>query len=107
MRVGSVLRGCALAGLLCVMACGGAPGPDPMVPKNASSPSDAPAASSASGASLDGAALYAANCSSCHADSKKHTIAAEIHKAIDGNAGKMGRLSGLTTAQIDAIAMAP
>jgi mono/diheme cytochrome c family protein len=107
MRVGSVFRGCALASVLCVTACGGAPGPDPKVAQNASSPSEAPAGSSASSASLDGAALYAANCSSCHADSKRHTIASEIHKAIDGNEGKMGRLSGLTAAQIDAIAAAP
>jgi cytochrome c5 len=107
MRSASVFYGCALASLLCMTACGGAPGPDPKAAPNASSPTEAPAGSSASGASLDGAALYAANCSSCHAESKKHTVASEIHKAIDGNTGKMGRLSGLTAAQVDAIAAAP
>lgn len=95
--LGSLLGGCALAGLLCVAACGGAPAHSPRMAENGS----------AGAASVDGAALYAANCSSCHGDSKKHAAAADVHKAIDGNLGEMGSLKGLTAAQIDAIAAAP
>lgn len=58
----------------------------------------------------DGVALYAANCASCHgalAASTKHLAAAgNIQSAIDSNWGGMGRLSNLTTVQIDAIATA-
>jgi mono/diheme cytochrome c family protein len=93
--LGALLVGCALSGLLSVAACGGAPAQDPTTMAQSGS---------AGGASADGAALYAANCASCHGDSKKHSSAAEIHKAIDENLGKMGSLKSLTAPQIDAIA---
>ncbi|MGE5809215.1 MAG: c-type cytochrome [Nitrospirota bacterium] len=59
-------------------------------------------------ASLDGAALYADNCSSCHGtlamSSKGGALASAIQAAIAGNFGGMGRFSNLTTAQLQAIA---
>ena len=103
LSLGAVFRVCAFAGVLCATACGGAPAHDPTVPENASAPSEVGAGSTAT---IDGAALYAANCASCHGDSKKHSGATEIHKAIDGDKGKMGTLKGLTAPQIDAIAAA-
>lgn len=108
-RLGSTLVGGALAALLCVTACGGAPAAhDPIMAENASPSTAAPAGGSGGGAtSVNGAALYSANCSSCHGDSKKHAAASNIQKAIDGNIGKMGSLKSLTAAQIDAIAAAP
>jgi mono/diheme cytochrome c family protein len=60
--------------------------------------------------SLDGAALYTANCSSCHGplatSSKKGATAAMIQTGISGNYGGMGQFSILTTAQIQALAAA-
>lgn len=60
--------------------------------------------------SLDGAALYTANCSSCHnplaTSSKKGATADMIQTGISGNYGGMGQFSILTTAQIQAIAAA-
>ena len=60
----------------------------------------------------DGAALYSANCASCHGtlatSSKLGTTAAAIQAAIDGNVGGMGSTSlmALTAAEVDAIAAA-
>ena len=59
---------------------------------------------------IDGAALYAGNCSSCHGalatSSKQGRTAAQIQSAINGNTGGMGSLSSLSTAQVQAIATA-
>ncbi len=59
---------------------------------------------------VDGAALYAANCSSCHgplaSSSKAGASAAAIQSAIQKNTGGMGKLSTLTALQIQAIAAA-
>lgn len=63
-------------------------------------------------AQLDGAQLYANNCTTCHgADAQglpggdvRGASAAEIQAAIDGNTGGMGSLSSLTTAEVVAIA---
>jgi mono/diheme cytochrome c family protein len=61
-------------------------------------------------ASLDGAALYGDNCSSCHGalatSSKGGALVSAIQAAISGNFGGMGRFSNLTTAQLQAIANA-
>ncbi|MHB8846403.1 MAG: c-type cytochrome [Nitrospirota bacterium] len=61
-------------------------------------------------ASVDGAALYASNCSSCHgtlaASSKKGATASAIQSAITNNRGGMGSLSTLTAEQIAAISAA-
>src|SRR6185369_4912962 len=58
--------------------------------------------------SLDGAALYTANCSSCHGSlatsGKGGALASAIQAAIAGNYGGMGRFSNLTSAQLQAIA---
>ncbi len=106
-RLCSGLVGCALAALLCVTACGGAPAAnDPTMAENAPTSSAAHGGSSLGGTPVDGPALYAAHCSSCHGESKKHSTAAAIQKAIDGNEGKMGSLKGLTAAQVAAIASA-
>jgi len=61
------------------------------------------------GGTLDGATLYTNNCSGCHGplatSSKLNRTAAQIQAAIDGNAGNvMGSLSGLTAAEVQAIA---
>ena len=57
---------------------------------------------------LDGAALYEANCSSCHGhlatSGKSGALAAAIQAAIASNYGGMGKFSNLTTAQLQAIA---
>ena len=62
----------------------------------------------ATAASLDGAALYADNCSSCHGplatSGKGGALASAIQAAIASNSGGMGRFSNLTTAQLQAIA---
>jgi V8-like Glu-specific endopeptidase len=55
---------------------------------------------------LDGAALYAKNCSSCHGDNKKGSSADRIQHAIDSDKGGMGSLN-LTADEIAAIASAP
>jgi len=59
---------------------------------------------------VDGAALYASNCSSCHSalatSSKKGQTAADIQSAISSNTGGMGSLSTLTALQVQAIATA-
>lgn len=61
---------------------------------------------------LDGTALYAANCSSnaCHgplaSSNKRGVTAAQIRTGITNNSGGMGSLSGLTDAQLSAIATA-
>ena len=58
---------------------------------------------------LDGAALYASNCSSgnCHgalaSSTKRGKTAAQIRSAINANTGGMGGLSTLTDAQLLAI----
>jgi mono/diheme cytochrome c family protein len=59
----------------------------------------------------DGATLYANNCQSCHGplatSSKLNRSATQIQSAINNNAGGvMGSLSGLTAAQVQAIATA-
>ena len=60
---------------------------------------------------LDGAALYASNCSSCHGAitsirsmPASNRTAADFRRAINGNKGGMGFLSVLTDAQLQAIA---
>jgi len=59
--------------------------------------------------SIDGAALYTTDCSSCHGplatSSKKNATAAQIQSGIS-SIGAMGQFSSLTTAQIQAIAAA-
>jgi mono/diheme cytochrome c family protein len=61
-------------------------------------------------ATTDGAALYASNCRSCHGAMASSTVntrtASAITTAIRNNTGGMGSLSGLTSAQITAIATA-
>jgi cyclophilin family peptidyl-prolyl cis-trans isomerase/mono/diheme cytochrome c family protein len=63
---------------------------------------------SATTSTLDGVALYSANCASCHnalaSSTKKGKTAAQIQAAITANTGNMGTLSTLTAAQIQAIA---
>jgi mono/diheme cytochrome c family protein len=58
-------------------------------------------------ASSDGAALYTNNCSSCHSALANTSVggasASEIRSAISNNKGGMGKLSSLTTAQIQTI----
>ncbi len=58
--------------------------------------------------SVDGPALYASQCASCHqplaASTKGGATLARIQGAISGNAGGMGYLSILSTAQLEAIA---
>jgi len=57
---------------------------------------------------LDGVALYASNCASCHGplatSTKLGRTAAQIQSAITNNVGGMGFLSSLTPAQVQAIA---
>ncbi|MFL5262515.1 MAG: c-type cytochrome [Anaeromyxobacteraceae bacterium] len=59
---------------------------------------------------IDGAALYTQSCSGCHGalatSSKRGVTSAQIQAAIAANRGGMGSLSGLSTAQVDAIAAA-
>jgi mono/diheme cytochrome c family protein len=59
---------------------------------------------------IDGAALYTQSCAGCHGalatSSKRGATSAQIQAAIAANRGGMGSLSGLSTAQIDAIAAA-
>ena len=59
---------------------------------------------------VNGASLYAGNCSSCHGaladSSKKGSTAAAIQAAIAANTGNMGSLSKLTALEIQAIATA-
>lgn len=63
-----------------------------------------------SGVSLDGVALYAANCASCHnplaTSTKPNRSFAQIKAAITGNTGGMASVGALTDAQIQAIATA-
>ncbi len=59
---------------------------------------------------LDGAALYASNCASCHGplatSAKRGRTALAIQNAINANTGNMGFLSTLIPAQVQAIATA-
>ncbi len=59
---------------------------------------------------LDGAALYTANCATCHGPLATSTVqgasTATISAAIASNLGGMGKFSNLTSAQIEAIATA-
>lgn len=68
----------------------------------------APATPVTTPAPVDGAALYASKCASCHrqlaSSNKKGTTAAQIQAAITNDIGNMGILSGLTDADIQAIA---
>jgi mono/diheme cytochrome c family protein len=60
-------------------------------------------------ATIDGAALYTADCAGCHGalpGSKKGSSAATIQNAINMNYGGMGQFSNLTAAQVAAIATA-
>jgi mono/diheme cytochrome c family protein/chitodextrinase len=56
----------------------------------------------------DGQTLYANNCSGCHGplatSSKLNKTASQIQAAINANTGGMGGLSGLSSAQVQAIA---
>jgi len=63
------------------------------------------ASASAPAPVLDGAALYATYCNSCHGASKRGKTVAAIQGAIAANRGGMGSLSTLTTAQITAISL--
>ncbi len=69
-----------------------------------------PAGPGTGGGTADGAALYAANCQSCHGALATSQVrgesASSIREAIADNEGGMGALSGLTTTQISAIAAA-
>ena len=58
---------------------------------------------------IDGTALYAQYCASCHGNSKKGATASLTQNAINTNVGGMGTpsLKALTPAQIQAIATAP
>ncbi len=53
---------------------------------------------------LDGQALYTQYCNGCHGTAKQGKTALAIQGAIDANIGGMGSLSGLTAAQVAAIA---
>lgn len=70
--------------------------------KNGPSEGPAPAPSP-----LDGAALYASKCASCHgqlgSSDVKGTTVSKTQSAIDKNAGGMGTLSNLSAAEIQAI----
>src|SRR6185369_7118014 len=59
-------------------------------------------------AALDGAALYAANCASCHGalanSGKKGATVNRIQTAISNNTGGMGTLSSLNADQVQAVA---
>jgi mono/diheme cytochrome c family protein len=62
---------------------------------------------------IDGAALYASNCASCHGAitairsmPASNRNAADFRRAINANRGGMGFLSTLTDAQLQAIAAA-
>ena len=60
---------------------------------------------------IDGAALYTSNCQACHGPiapifSRNSRDATRIQNAIDTNRGRMGSLSSLTPAQVQAIAAA-
>ncbi|NVN91651.1 MAG: cytochrome c [Desulfuromonadales bacterium] len=63
-----------------------------------------------SGVSLDGVALYAANCASCHnqlaTSTKLNRSFLQIKTAITSNSGGMASLGALSDAQIQAIAAA-
>lgn len=90
--------------------CTAAPTPTPVPtgptptpgPTTAPTPTPAPATS--------GEALYAGNCQSCHGPlattSRRGSSARKIQEAIKENEGGMGVLSGLSSAQIKAIACA-
>src|SRR5512143_2197130 len=74
----------------------------------AAATSSSPTSTTSSSTSLDGAALYTDNCSSCHgalsASSKRGATVSMIQTAISNNFGGMGKFSKLTSAQIQAIA---
>jgi hypothetical protein len=78
--------------------------PPPVTPPPVTPPPVTPPA-------LDGAALYSTNCSSCHGAITairsmpvSNRNATDFRRAIDANRGGMGFLSGLTDAQLQAIA---
>ena len=78
--------------------------PPPVTPPPVTPPPVTPPA-------LDGAALYSANCSGCHGAITairsmpvSNRNATDFRRAIDANRGGMGFLSGLTDAQLQAIA---
>ena len=78
--------------------------PPPVTPPPVTPPPVTPPA-------LDGAALYTTNCSSCHGAITairsmpvSNRNAPDFRRAIDANRGGMGFLSGLTDAQLQAIA---
>jgi len=58
--------------------------------------------------SPDGAALYASACAGCHGElavsAKRGATTVRIQNAISGNVGGMGRLSSMSTAEIQALA---
>ncbi len=65
------------------------------------------------GTTVDGAALYSANCADCHgplaSSGKAGITVSRLQNAIGGNTGGMGALSGLAAAEVEAIvaALAP
>jgi mono/diheme cytochrome c family protein len=69
-----------------------------------------PAATPPPTTTVDGAALYAANCAGCHGalanSGKKGITLARLQGAITGNVGNMGFLSTLTAAQQQAVVTA-
>jgi mono/diheme cytochrome c family protein len=74
------------------------------------SPAAVPSLTPAPPATVDGAALYAANCAACHgalaSTNKKNASSALIQAGITGNKGGMGSLGALTDSQLQAIATA-
>jgi len=87
-----------------------APAPAPAASTPAPAASTPAPAASAPAPVIDGAALYVADCASCHgalaSSNKMDATATAIQNAINAKTGGMGSLSSLTSAQIAAIAKA-
>src|SRR6185369_197301 len=85
-----------------------APAPAPAASTPAPAASTPAPAASAPAPVIDGAALYVADCASCHgalaSSNKMDATATAIQNAINAKTGGMGSLSSLTSAQIAAIA---
>ena len=69
-----------------------------------------PAAPAQTGATPDGAAIYASRCAACHgtltSSSKIGTTVERVQSAIAGNVGRMGSLSTMTTLEVQAVVAA-